>query len=115
MDLKSNLRYLRQLKALQVASFKCADFTVTFHQPIAQPADTSSVSAPVEETAPHIETKDHVVDVPVDENQMPVDLRTENVNSFDKILFWSGSNDQDTTSQESMPGTSDTPITEIGA
>lgn len=53
-------------------------------------------------------TKDHTIEIPIDESQLPVDLRTDSVTSQDSILFWSGSPDMDP--NEQLPLTGDAPL-----
>jgi len=43
------------------------------------------------------------------ENQLPPDLRTDNINNFDTILHWSGSGD-DHGDKETVSGTGDVPL-----
>lgn len=61
------------------------------------------ISFPVEQSTKPTElsTKDHVV--PIDESELPPDLRTDNINSMDTILNWSGTpSDQN---ELPLPGT----------
>ena len=47
------------------------------------------------------------VDLPVNEMQLPVDLRTDNITDGDKTLFWSAQGDE---SDSEMPLTNDIPM-----
>lgn len=40
-----------------------------------------------------ISTQDHTVEVKVDEKSLPLDIRTDNISDFDKILNWSAPTD----------------------
>jgi len=53
---------------------------------------------------PHgtIPTQDHTIEVPINEAELPPDLRTDNINSMDTILNWSGSGDD---GELPLPGT----------
>jgi hypothetical protein len=64
------------LKSQGVFSFKTQDLELVFH--VERPAKTESKP-----------DQDVIQDVP--DHQLPVDLRTDNVNSFDSVLNWSAS------------------------
>lgn len=66
------------------------------------------------EHSPRVETPDHTIDAPVNEQSMPVDLRAENINNFDHILNWSGAPDQAAeyhSDGEVVDATGDVPLT----
>ncbi len=50
---------------------------------------------------------DRTIEIPIDEKSLPVDLRTDNITDYDKILNWSGSPDQ---VEEPVPLTGDTTL-----
>jgi hypothetical protein len=49
-----------------------------------------------------IPTQDHTIEVPINEAELPPDLRTDNINSMDTIMNWSGSGDD---GELPIPGT----------
>ncbi len=56
---------------------------------------------------PVISTQDHMINAP--EEQLPVDLRTDNVNDHDKVMHWSSSPDPSELGEH--PGTGDLQLT----
>lgn len=86
------------LKGSGVTSFKDGSLELLFHGEQIKPEATAK-----------IETKDHVMDVP--ETQLPVDLRSDNITDYDKILNWSGTPEQ---GLEEHPGTGDLQLTLAG-
>lgn len=74
------------LKSHKVHIFKTKDLELQFH-----------VEQGLE--SPRPATEDHTIEVKPDEGVLPVDLKTDNITDFDKILHWSGAA-QD---EESLP------------
>lgn len=97
MDIQYLEKLLGVLKGSGVTSFASGELELEFTQPA-----TYSL------TVPHgtPDTKDHTVNLPINEAELPPDLRTDNINSMDTILNWSGSGDD---GERPMPGT-DIPI-----
>lgn len=63
------------------------------------------VEDPVRPSGPP--TPSQVLEVPINEAELPPDLRTDNINNADTILHWSGSSDP---SEEPIPGTGEEPL-----
>lgn len=81
-------KLLPLLREHGVASFKFEGLEITFHKE-------------------QINTKDHVV--PMDEQMLPPDLRTDGITDSDKTLFWSGSPDTNSPDAQ-LPLTGDAPF-----
>lgn len=60
-----------------------------------------TIGYPVQNTV-SIPTQDHTLELPINEAELPPDLRTDNINSMDTILNWSGSGDD---GELPIPGT----------
>lgn len=59
-------------------------------------------------SSPKIDTKDHTIEVPIDESTLPPDLRTDAINNYDAIMNWSGSQ-----TDGEVVGTGDEPLSSI--
>ena len=91
-------RLIKTLRTAQVASFKNSGLEISFV--------SAAYTPPNEVLGPGLATQDHTIDAPIDETKLPVDLRTDNITDYDKILNWSGSPVQD----EVLPGTGETEL-----
>ena len=93
-----DVEYLGRLVALlsksNVTSYKTAGLELTFSPGLTPTEQKSETSPP-----PAFETQSV---------QIPVDLRTDSANSFDKLLHWSGSPAPD---EPETPGIDDLPLT----
>jgi hypothetical protein len=87
------------LRASGVSSFKDGALEILFRV-------EQSVVGP---EADIIKTKDHTINIP--ESQLPVDLRTDSITDYDKILNWSGTPDPEASEH---PGTNDLQLTLAG-
>lgn len=87
---------LQLLQAHRVAVYRVKDLELCFHPP----CDTKTAQATQEETH-------KLVDVPEPEN-MPPDLRADDLMNAEKVLHWSASPDVNDSSD--MPLTGDAPI-----
>ena len=91
MTVQELIQVLPELTKAKVKSFKWAELEIQFHVEQEQ-ADA---------------TKQVIEALKKQEEQLPVDLRTDNINSFDSVLNWSASPDQN---QPDIPGTGDQPL-----
>lgn len=105
-----DLEYLSQLLVLLreqgVSSFKSTGLSLKFHVEL-NPIDDEEIwlkSSKPEE--PKDEVK--IQEVPINEEALPPDLRTDNITDYDKILNWSGS--PDLGDQPELPLTGDAPL-----
>lgn len=88
------LKLLPELTKSKVQRFKWDGLEIVFHAEQSKEAESNST--------------EQIVDVlKRQEEQLPVDLRTDNINSYDAVLNWSGSPDQ---TQEELPLTGDQPL-----
>lgn len=92
VDIDYLVKLLGVLKGQGISSFSDGQLHLTFG---AQPNLQGFTSAP-------LTTQDHTVNVPINEAELPPDLRTDNINSMDTILNWSGSGDD---GEIPLPGT----------
>lgn len=95
VDLDYLTRLVTVLKAHGVTAIKMADLELTLSR--------TEIPATVAQGPPlaiDLPTKDQLIDVPVDESQLPVDLRTDQISDYDKILNWSAPDAQG----EALPG-----------
>lgn len=93
-DLKHLEQLLLILRESNVSIYKDGSLSLQFH--------AEQKIHPVVKS----EDKDQLIDMPIDEAQLPVDLRTDNITDYDKVLMWSGSPDQ----ESDLPLTGDAPL-----
>lgn len=93
IDLDYLAKLLALLESKGVSSIKTGDLALEFHmeQSKEKPQDT----------------KDHTIEVPIDESTLPPDLRTDAITNYDAILNWSGTPDP---TDAQMPLTGDEPL-----
>lgn len=89
MDIKAILEIIPELKKHGIKSFKAGGVAIEFH---------------VEPPKP-LSTEDH--EVPVDETQLPPDLRADDTMNYDKVLNWSGSPDPNDEGEMPLTGESE--------
>lgn len=87
------LEYLKQILPLlrdnQVTSLKMAGLEISLRESKELKEETGLVHQPKAQVQP----PDQLVNI--DESQLPPDLRTDNINNFDAVLNWSGTQDPD--------------------
>lgn len=98
VDVEYLSRLLNLLKEKNVASYRAQGVEITF-------GGVSILSPPIASSAP--EPTIDTVGTAALEGQLPVDLRSDNLNSFDKVLNWSASPDPN---EPALPGTDEQPL-----
>lgn len=88
VDLDYLAKLLVILKGQGVVSFDNRELHINFEKQAFQP----------------ILTQDHHVDLPINEAELPPDLRTDNINNFDAMLNWST---EPTSEEIPIPGVGD--------
>jgi len=94
IDLNYLEKLLPILKSHGVLTFMNNELHIKFHGE--QPLQSF--------TTPNLSNQDHTVNLPINEAELPPDLRTDNINSMDTILNWST---EPTPDEAPLPGTGD--------
>lgn len=114
IDVNTLTAILPILRSSGVSRFKTGGFEIDFHAPgphTSERVNQSEVPASLTETKiDPIETQKASAII---NEQLPVDLRTDNINKFDTILNWSSGPDLEASPNdgETMPATADVPLT----
>lgn len=86
IDLDYLSKLLPILKSHGVAAFDNRELHIKFY-----------VEPELANGAHHLPTEDHTINLPINEAELPPDLRTDNINSMDTLMNWS------TSPQEELP------------
>lgn len=117
IDVKSLQALIPLLHSNGVSRIKTRGFEIEFHRPYDTKATVTDSQAPQSFNETKVEAKvdpaesakaTEILNKQL-ESQLPVDLRTDNINSIDKILHWS-SGDGTEPNAESVPLTDDKPL-----
>lgn len=90
VDLDYLAKLLSILKDNGLSSFKTGEVSLVFHVEQSKQSQANANQA-------QVNTQDHMIDVPINEADLPPDLRTDHINSYDTIMNWS------TTPQDEIP------------
>lgn len=114
IDVNTLTAILPLLRSSGVSRFKTEGFEIDFHGPsIPLTAEVNRSEALASLTETKVDAKESEAATALINNQLPVDLRTDNINKFDTILNWSAGPDLDEPKNdgETMQATADVPMT----